>query len=50
VTQTSGVAALDGQSCAKFSERARFEPAIGVDGKPAKDGHRTRIRWNLPGD
>ena len=45
VTQTSGVAALDAQSCAVVKERARFEPAIGADGKPAKASFTQRITW-----
>ena len=50
VTQTSGIAALDAQSCAKFKQRARFKPAVGIDGKPAKDVLRTKVRWILPDD
>lgn len=47
VTQTSGVAALDAQSCAIVKERGRFNPAIGQDGKPAKSSWLQRIRWRL---
>jgi TonB family protein len=48
VTQTSGSAALDTQACAIVVKRARFEPAIGEDGKPAKDSYISRIRWETP--
>lgn len=47
VTQTSGVAALDAQSCAIIKKRGRFNPAIGQDGKPAKSSWLQRIRWRL---
>ena len=47
VTQTSGYASLDAQSCAIITVRAKFNPAI-VDGKPAKSGMTSRIRWMLP--
>lgn len=45
VTETSGLASLDAQSCIILTRRARFAPAIGVDGKAAKSGVLTRIRW-----
>ena len=47
VTQTSGNASLDAQSCAIVTERAKFDPALGSDGKPAKSGTTLRIRWQL---
>ncbi len=47
VTQTSGVAALDAQSCAIVKQRARFTPAIGLDGRPAKDSYHQRITWRM---
>ena len=47
VTQTSGVAALDAQSCAIIKERGKFSPAIGHDGKPAKSSWLQRINWAL---
>ena len=45
VTATSGAASLDAQSCAVMGARARFDPALGADGKPVKSGTVTRIRW-----
>ena len=48
VSQTSGYASLDAQSCAIVTRRGRFEPAIGIDGKPAKSGNLFRIRWQMP--
>lgn len=47
VVGTSGVASLDAQSCALVKERAKFQPAIGIDGKPAKDSFLQRITWRL---
>lgn len=49
VVQTSGVAALDAQSCAIVVERARFQPATGADGKPAKSIFRQRVTWQITG-
>ena len=45
VIQTSGIASLDAQSCAILTKRARFTPAIGLDGKPARDAIIGRVRW-----
>jgi hypothetical protein len=42
---TSNVPVLDAQSCAIVVERARFTPAVGADGKPARDAVISRIRW-----
>ena len=47
VIETSGVAALDAQSCAVVVERARFKPAIGIDGSPVKSILRQRIVWAM---
>lgn len=47
VIGTSGAASLDAQSCAVLKERARFKPAIGLDGKPAKDSFVQRITWRI---
>ena len=49
VTGTSGVASLDAQSCAIVKERAKFKPAIGLDGKPAKSSYFQRIMWRIEG-
>lgn len=49
VAGTSRVASLDAQSCAIIKERARFKPAIGLDGKPAKSSWIQRITWRLAG-
>ena len=49
VTETSGLASLDAQSCAIIKERAKFKPAIGLDGKPAKSSYFQRVTWRLQG-
>jgi TonB family protein len=48
VTETSGHAALDTQTCAVVMRRAKYTPAIGEDGKPAKGADTARIRWVMP--
>lgn len=48
VIETSGIASLDAQSCAILIKRARFTPAIGLDGKPARDSMIGRVRWVIP--
>jgi TonB family protein len=47
VIETSGVAALDAQTCAAIRTRAKFTPAMGKDGKPAKDGFVQVISWDI---
>jgi TonB family protein len=48
VVETSGIAALDAQSCSTVKEKARFTPAIGNDGQPAKDSYTRRVSWRIP--
>jgi TonB family protein len=45
LTGTSGAASLDAQTCVLLTKRARFKPAIGLDGKPAKGSFFQRIAW-----
>lgn len=47
IIETSGVPVLDAQACAVIRERARFTPAVGLDGKPAKSAYRQRITWKM---
>jgi len=30
-------------------ERAKFKPAVGLDGKPSKSSYSQRINWRLEG-
>ena len=48
IVSTSGVPALDSQACALLKKRAKFEPAVGLDGKPAKDSAVGSIVWRIP--
>lgn len=45
IIETSHVAALDAQSCALLKDRAKFEPALGTDGKPAKGAFIQTVKW-----
>lgn len=45
VIGTSGAASLDAQSCGMLKDRAKFKPAIGLDGKPAKGSFVQRVTW-----
>jgi hypothetical protein len=44
---TSGIPTLDAMSCIVVRKRAKFEPAIGADGKPARSSYMQRIRWMM---
>jgi TonB family protein len=48
IVETSGVPSLDSQACALLKTRAKFEPARGEDGKPAKDAVVGAIVWRMP--
>jgi len=50
VTATSGAASLDAQTCSTMRTRAKLTPAVGADGKPAKDALIGRIRWQIVGN
>jgi TonB family protein len=49
VEETSGVPALDTMSCYVIRSRARFDPAVGPDGRPIRSAHDTRITWKIGG-
>ncbi|HYE29459.1 MAG TPA: energy transducer TonB [Allosphingosinicella sp.] len=48
IVASSDNAALDRQTCALLSARARFEPALGPDGLPAEGIHIARVAWAAP--
>lgn len=48
VTQTSGHAILDTQTCALIMRRAQFDPARDPGGKAVRDRVTSRIRWLIP--
>jgi TonB family protein len=47
IVATSGVPSLDSQACALLKARAKFQPALGLDGKPAKDSVVGNIVWRM---
>ena len=47
VDQTSGIPVLDTMSCYIISERARFTPALGPDGKPVRSAYSERVVWRI---
>jgi TonB family protein len=48
IEDTSNIATLDAMACFVIQDRAKFVPAIGIDGKPARSYLTQRIRWRLP--
>jgi hypothetical protein len=48
VDGTSSIPTLDAMTCLILRQRAKFEPAIGADGKPVRDSVTSRIRWEMP--
>jgi TonB family protein len=48
VTESSKIPVLDAQSCNVLLERARFTPAVALDGKPARDAVVGRVTWRIP--
>lgn len=48
IVSTSGVPVLDVQVCSVLQSRARLKPAIGIDGKPAKDSLLGTVIWRMP--
>lgn len=47
VDEPSGVATLDAMSCFIIKSRAKFAPAVGQDGKPARSVVLQRIQWRI---
>lgn len=47
VEETSGFATLDTMSCFVLTSKAKFQPAIGIDGKPVKSASFQRISWKI---
>lgn len=47
VTEPSGVASLDTQSCAVIKQGAKYKPAVGLDGKPSKSAVFQTISWKM---
>ena len=47
LTETSGIAVIDSRTCAVIAYKARFDPAIGANGKPVKSAFAQRITWRV---
>jgi hypothetical protein len=47
IRQSSGVASLDAMGCQVLTQRARFVPALDVNGQPAKDTYFTSVSWRI---
>ena len=47
VTGTSGIATIDAQSCAIITDRAKFKPALDLQGKPARSSFSQKITWRV---
>jgi hypothetical protein len=47
LTESSGVAVIDSRTCAVVSYKARFEPAVDINGKPAKSTFAQNITWRV---
>lgn len=50
LTSTSGYALLDAISCIRIRENAKYTPAVGADGKPAKSATQGRITFRIDND
>ncbi|MDE2564097.1 MAG: energy transducer TonB [Sphingomonadales bacterium] len=50
VVQGSGDPSLDEATCRLISQRARFTPATGRNGKPVAGSYTNTVRWVLPAD
>jgi TonB family protein len=48
VVESAGDPVLDRRTCTLLSERARFEPALGPDGRPAEGTSIARVTWAAP--
>ena len=44
-TETSGSGVLDAMTCIVLQDRAKFHPALDIDGKPVKSFDDTRVKW-----
>jgi TonB family protein len=49
IVRSSGSAELDAATCKVLNERAKFEPALDVDGKPTRGIYVTAVHWMLRG-
>jgi protein TonB len=48
VTASSGSASLDSTTCRLVTERARFQPKLDADGRPARARYVSHLKWVIP--
>jgi hypothetical protein len=48
VTQSSGNADLDEQTCIQLRQPGRFKPALDPTGRPIKWTYLSKLRWTIP--
>jgi periplasmic protein TonB len=48
VTNSSGIEALDRQTCSLMTQRAKFKPATNAAGRPVSGDWSSSIRWQQP--
>lgn len=47
ITESSGVRQFDDRACAALRTRARFHPALDVDGQPVAGTFNSAVRWEI---
>jgi protein TonB len=48
VTQTSGNANLDKQTCIQLRKTGEFKPGLDAAGRPVKSTYASKLRWIIP--
>jgi len=48
ITQTSGNAELDSQTCIQLLKTGRFKPAVDLAGRPIISTYSSKLRWSIP--
>lgn len=48
ITQTSGNADLDKQTCSQLRKTGQFKPAVGSSGEPIKSTYASKLHWSIP--
>lgn len=48
IDRSSGSSALDAATCNVITERGRYDPAFGAQGKPVRATETAQLTWNLP--
>ncbi|WEK02548.1 MAG: TonB family protein [Candidatus Sphingomonas phytovorans] len=48
ITQTSGNANLDKQTCIQLRETGVFKPGVDATGQPIKSTYESKLHWTIP--